>query len=51
MRSAVQKQLDRQKLEICKAILGNNELTLASALALVILECEGYSTIDYYTIG
>jgi hypothetical protein len=49
MRSAVQKQLDRQKLEICKAILDKDELTLADALAPVILECEGYSTVDYYT--
>jgi hypothetical protein len=44
MRSAVQKQLDRKKLEICKAILENDELTLSNALAPVILECEGYST-------
>jgi hypothetical protein len=44
LRSGVQKQLDRHKLAICRAIVDNDELSLAAALAPVILECEGYST-------
>jgi len=43
LRSNVQEQLDRQKLDLCKAILAKDELSVANALAPIILECEGYS--------
>ena len=43
LRSRVQKQLDRQRMDLCKAILAYHELSLAEALAPILLQCEGYS--------
>jgi hypothetical protein len=46
LRKRVQRQLDRQKVDICNAILARDELSLANALGPVILECEGYSLLS-----
>ncbi len=42
-RAKVQKQLDRQKLDLCKAIIANDDSNIANILSPIILACEGYS--------
>ena len=42
-REKVQKRLDRQKLDLCKAIIANDKNAIANAIGPIILACEGYS--------
>jgi hypothetical protein len=44
MRSRVQERLDRQRLDLHRAIVAGDPTSIATALAPVLLECEGYST-------